>query len=191
MVELSSEIDLSGNLLIAMPGMEDPRFAQSVVFMCAHSKNGAMGLIVNKPSPDLSVKDLLAHLNIPPSEDASRICVHFGGPVEHGRGFVLHSSDYSSDDSTLQVDHHFGMTATLDILKDIARGHGPSSSLLAMGYAGWGPGQLEGELQNNGWLTCEAAPEIVFSADNGGKWEKALAALGIDPLMLSAEGGRA
>ncbi|MGG7644839.1 YqgE/AlgH family protein [Rhodovulum sp. YNF3179] len=182
---------LSGKLLIAMPGMSDPRFEKSVVYLCAHSADGAMGLIVNKPTPDLRFSDLLEQLEIAPSDDTSAIRVHFGGPVEHGRGFVLHSSDYRSNESTLQVDEDFGMTATLDILEDIARGAGPGACLLALGYAGWGPGQLEQELQANGWLTCAAAPDLVFSADDAGKWTAALESMGISPSFLSADGGSA
>ncbi len=117
--------------------------------------------------------------------------MHFGGPVEHGRGFVLHSADYMSEGSTMQVDRQFGMTATLDILEDISLGAGPSRQILALGYAGWGPGQLEGEIQSNGWLTCEATPEIVFDARDADKWMAALRSLGIDPLLLSAEAGHA
>ena len=136
---------LDGQLLIAMPGMGDPRFDRSVIFMCAHSPEGAMGLIVNKPAPDLSFADLLSQLKIPATIDVKSIRVHFGGPVEHGRGFVLHSADYSVEESSLQVSPDFAMTATVDILQDMARGSGPKRALMALGYAGWGPGQLEGE----------------------------------------------
>jgi putative transcriptional regulator len=184
-------MDLSGKLLIAMPGMGDPRFEKSVVFMCAHSPEGAMGLIVNKPATDLRFADLLEQLGIEAGEGTAAIRVHFGGPVEHGRGFVLHSSDYRASDSTLEVDADFGMTATLDILEDIGQGLGPASCLLALGYAGWGPGQLEDELQQNGWLTCDATPELVFAGDDAGKWAAALQSMGISPSMLSSEGGSA
>ncbi|WP_425051458.1 YqgE/AlgH family protein [Psychromarinibacter sp. S121] len=183
--------DLSGKLLIAMPGMGDPRFEKSVVFMCAHSDDGSMGLIVNKPAPGVAMDDLLEQLDIPRGAASEGVGVHFGGPVEHGRGFVLHSGDYATQSSTLQVDDRFGMTATLDILQDMASGGGPEKRILALGYSGWGPGQLEDEIQQNGWLTCDATPEIVFAADNGGKWSAALASLGIDPLSLSAEAGHA
>jgi len=184
-------VDLSGKLLIAMPGMGDPRFERSVVFLCAHSSEGAMGLIVNKPASDISFRGLLDQLGIEPGPGAAEIRVHFGGPVEHGRGFVLHSGDYRANSSTLQVDDRFGMTATLDILEDIARGTGPASSMLALGYSGWGPGQLESEIRHNGWLTAEATPELVFSSQNASKWERALRALGIDPISLSSAAGRA
>ena len=184
-------MDLTGKLLVAMPGMGDPRFDRSVVFLCAHSAEGAMGLIVNKPASDLRFADLLDQLGIPRSPMGRDIRVHFGGPVEHGRGFVLHSGDYEGATGTLRVDPRFAMTATLDILQDIARGGGPESSILALGYAGWGPGQLESEILQNGWLTVEADPELVFSADNPRKWEAALRRLGVDPLTLSAAAGRA
>ena len=184
-------MNLSGKLLIAMPGMGDPRFEKSVVFLCAHSADGAMGLIVNKPAPDLSFSNLLRQLKIARSDRSRDIRVHFGGPVEHGRGFVLHSGDYAGSEATLRVDPRFGMTATIDILEAIAKGDGPRESLLALGYAGWGPGQLETEILSNGWLTCDSDPDLVFSPDNTGKWTAALRTLGIDPLGLSASAGRA
>jgi putative transcriptional regulator len=192
MQDVTAEMQLGGKLLIAMPGMGDPRFEKSVVFLCAHSDEGAMGLIVNKPMAELSFSELLAQLEIPRAPGARDIRVHFGGPVEHARGFVLHSGDYNAgSDTTLRVDSRFGMTATLDILEAIAGGRGPAESLLALGYAGWGPGQLESEILQNGWLTCDAAPEIVFGAADSTKWERALNTLGIDPLMLSSAAGRA
>lgn len=150
-----------------------------------------MGLIINKPAPELSAEELLSQLDIPTQNAAPPIRIHFGGPVEHGRGFVLHSADYGSNSSTLRVGNGFGMTATLDILEDIAQGAGPAQSLLALGYAGWGPGQLEREIQDNGWLICDSSADLVFQLDNDGKWVEALSSLGIDPLMLSASGGRA
>lgn len=185
---------LAGKLLLSMPGIGDPRFERSVVFLCAHSEDGALGLIVNKPLRDVSFAQLLSQvgLEVPEGQAAPPISVHFGGPVEHGRGFVLHSGEYrSANDSTLRVDDTFAMTATLDILEDIAAGRGPDAAILALGYAGWGPGQLEGEIRENGWLICEARPEIVFAPANGGKWGQGLAALGIDPVMLSGAAGRA
>ncbi|MDJ0826375.1 MAG: YqgE/AlgH family protein [Rhodobacter sp.] len=191
MASAPDSADLSGKLLIAMPGMGDPRFEKSVIFMCAHSADGSMGLIVNKPAPGLKMDDLLEQLDIPKGDGSRGVRVHFGGPVEHGRGFVLHSGDYETDDATLKVDARFGMTATLDILQDMAKGGGPMNRILALGYSGWGPGQLEEEIHRNGWLTCDASPEIVFDPDNDGKWIAALKSLGIDPLLLSAEAGRA
>lgn len=184
-------MNLSGKLLIAMPGMGDPRFEHSVVFLCAHSEDGAMGLIVNKPASDLSFDELQDQLGIARTDRSQEIRVHFGGPVEHSRGFVLHSADYGGEGATLKVDEHFGMTATLDILQAIAAGDGPSSSMLALGYAGWGPGQLEDEILRNGWLTCDAAPELVFSDRNDSKWSDALKTLGVDPISLSSAAGRA
>lgn len=184
-------VDLSGKLLIAMPGMGDPRFEKSVIYMCAHSSDGAMGLIINKPATDIRFADLLEQLSIDMQREQVGPAIFFGGPVEHGRGFVLHSSDYSANTSTLQVDDDFGMTATLDVLEDIANGEGPADCLLALGYSGWGPGQIEDELQRNGWLVADSDRKIVFSLDSDGKWEASLKLLGIDPLLLSAASGRA
>lgn len=192
MTESPSSSHLTGQMLVAMPGMGDPRFDQSVIFMCAHSEDGAMGLIVNKPAEDVVFSDLLDQLSIPAGGTSRDIRVLFGGPVEHGRGFVLHSTEYDGNDSTLVVDGRIGMTATLDILEDIALGRGPNSSVLALGYAGWGPGQLEGEIVRNGWLTCEATDDLIFSpADPYAKWEAAVRSLGVDPMLLSAAGGHA
>ena len=184
-------MNLVGKLLVAMPGMGDPRFEHSVVFLCAHSDDGAMGLIVNKPAPDLKFTQLLEQLNIPRSDKARDIRIHFGGPVEHVRGFVLHSGDYGGEGATMQVDDRFGMTSTLDILQALADGAGPERSILALGYAGWGPGQLEDEILANGWLTCEATEELVFDAPNARKWEGALRSIGVDPLSLSSAAGHA
>ncbi|MEO1108576.1 MAG: YqgE/AlgH family protein [Pseudomonadota bacterium] len=184
-------MDLTGKLLIAMPGMGDPRFDHSVVYMCSHGDDGAMGLIVNKPS-DLRIKALLGQLNI-----ACRVpvvgerLVHFGGPVEMSRGFVLHSADYAANLHSLQISESFSMTATLDVLEDLASGRGPLNSMVTLGYAGWGPGQLEDEIAMNGWLTAEASPHLVFDVPDDDKWEAALATLGVDPLTLSASAGRA
>ena len=182
---------LTGKLLIAMPGMDDPRFERSVVFLCEHSAKGAMGLIVNKPTPEVDGGELLKQLGIEVDPGVSLPDIHFGGPVEHGRGFVLHSRDYTTNTSTLPVTEGVGMTATLDILQDIAAGRGPESAILALGYAGWGPGQLEGELQANGWLTAEGGTDIVFNPQDSAKWNQALKSLGIEALALSAEAGRA
>jgi putative transcriptional regulator len=188
---MTETTNLIGQMLIAMPSMGDPRFAGSVIYICAHSDDGAMGLIVNKPVKDLAFPDLLSQLEIEAIDQARNTQVYFGGPVEHGRGFVLHSPDYKTQGSTLQVDDAVSMTATLDILEDIARGFGPASSLLALGYAGWSAGQLENELAENGWLTCDGVPEIIFGTNSDDKWRDALATLGVSPLMLSAEGGSA
>jgi putative transcriptional regulator len=184
-------VDLTGKLLIAMPGMGDPRFDRSVIYLCAHSADGAMGLIVNKPAPDLAFADLLDQLGIASGPAAIRLPVHVGGPVEHGRGFVLHSADYGRAGATLGIDDRFGMTATLEILEDIAKGEGPRAALLALGYAGWGPGQLEDEIQRNGWLTAEARESLVFATPDAEKWAAALADIGVDARLLSSSAGRA
>ncbi len=183
--------DLTGKLLVAMPSMGDPRFEQSVIFMCTYSSEGAMGLIVNKPLPQLKFTDVLMQLEIELGDGPNNQVVHIGGPVERGRGFVLHSADYAVEDATMEVRGGYGMTATREILEAISKGDGPSEVLMAMGYSSWGPGQLEDEIQRNGWLICDASKALVFGADNSAKWVDALAALGIDPLLLSAEGGHA
>jgi putative transcriptional regulator len=185
------KMDLTGRILIAMPGMEDPRFGQSVIFVCAHSHEGAMGLVVNKRADDLKLSDLLEQLDIEAAPGARRMPVHFGGPVENGRGFVLHEAGYRSSISTLEVDAGFSMTATLDILEDMAAGHGPARALIALGYAGWGPGQLESEIARNGWLVCDASTDLVFGTPDSTKWRAALAVLGVDPLALSSAAGTA
>lgn len=182
---------LDGRILIAMPGMQDPRFARSLVYLCAHSNDGAMGLIVNKRADKLKLKDLFSKLGIPIGKVMGKVPVHYGGPVETGRGFVLHSSDYYADDATLKVDDETSMTATLDVLQAMAMNRGPGRSIVALGYAGWAPGQLESELQENGWLACPADPDLLFGDDEDSKWDRALAKLGVHPAMLSPTGGRA
>ncbi|MFN3938157.1 MAG: YqgE/AlgH family protein [Gemmobacter sp.] len=184
-------MDLSGRLLIAMPGLGDPRFEKSVVLMCRHSAQAAMGLIVNKPRPEIGFLDLLDQLGIARTPAARVIPVHFGGPVEHGRGFVLHSGDFDAGSGTMQVPGGFALTATQEVLEQLAAGFGPSRALLALGYAGWGPGQLESEIARNDWLIADATPDLVFADDNSGKWAGALKPMGIDPLTLSATAGRA
>ena len=186
-----NNVNLCGKLLIAMPGMGDPRFEKSVVYMCAHSDEGAMGLIINKPTPEVTFTNLLQQLSIEEATGEHDTRIYFGGPVEVGRGFVLHSADYYLEDTTLKVDQRFGMTATRDVLTDIAQGVGPKAALLALGYSGWGAGQLEGEIQQNGWLTCDATSEVVFDVADKDKWAAALKLLGVDALMLSATAGRA
>jgi len=184
-------INVCGKLLIAMPGMGDPRFEKSVVYMCAHSDDGAMGLIINKPTPEVTFKNLLDQLSIEFTSNDRATPIYFGGPVELGRGFVLHTAEYHLEESTLKVDEQFGMTATRDVLTDMANGAGPKKALVALGYAGWGAGQLESELQQNGWLTCDATPDVVFETPDVDKWAAALKLLGVDALMLSATAGHA
>ncbi len=174
-----------------MPALGDPRFERSVVLLCTHSSQGAMGLIVNKPMNDLTFRALLDQVNIRPGPDMRPVPVHFGGPVEPGRGFVLHSADYTAGRATMPVPGGLGMTATLDVLEELARGQGPDRALFALGYAGWGPGQLEAEILRNDWLTVDLPQAVLFGADNAAKWSAALAALGIDPMTLSAAAGRA
>lgn len=185
-------LDLTGKLLIAMPGMGDMRFMHSVVFICSHTVDGAMGLIVNKPAEDVALSDLLDQLNIvadPP--ERGLLPVHFGGPVESARGFVLHSAEYDSQLHSMKVSDQFSMTATLDVLEDIALDQGPDQALMMLGYAGWGPGQLEAEIAMNGWLTVDADAALVFGPDDSGKWSAALKLLGVNPLSLSASAGHA
>ena len=189
---------LDGQMLIAMPTMGDERFERSVIYVCAHSSEGAMGIIVNHPAAHVSFPDLLVKLDVIPSDDlirlpsrAGEVKVLRGGPVETERGFVLHSADFFLENSTLPIDDGICLTATLDILKAIARGDGPDSAILALGYAGWAPGQLETEINQNGWLHCSADAELIFGKDTEGKYGKALRKIGIDPGMLSSEAGHA
>ncbi len=181
---------LAGQLLIAMPGMKDPRFEKAVIFMCAHNSDGAMGLVVNRALESLSFPDLLEQLGIDSLDTGEQINVHFGGPVESGRGFVLHSRDYLQE-ATMVVDDDVALTATVEILKVIADGDGPRQSLLALGYSGWGPGQLDSEIMSNGWLHVAADSELVFGDDLEGKWEQAMGKIGVDPRMLSDDAGHA
>lgn len=184
-------LDLGGKVLVAMPGMGDPRFARSVILICAHTPEGAMGLIVNHPARDASFRNLLDHLEIATAPGGRDLPVHFGGPVERGRGFVLHSRDYSGGAATMTIPGGLAMTATLDVLEALAQGRGPERALLALGYAGWGPGQLEGEIRRNDWIVAEAPEALLFAADDGGKWAAVLRGAGIDPVSLSGTAGRA
>jgi putative transcriptional regulator len=189
---------LDGQMLIAMPAMNDERFTRTLIYVCAHSSEGAMGIVVNQPAANIKFPDLLVQLEVIPATErielptrAEDVKVLKGGPVETGRGFVLHSADYFIENSTLPIDEGVCLTATLDILKAIARGNGPVSAILALGYAGWAPGQLENEIQANGWLHCAADPELIFGNDIGGKYEKALRKIGIGLGQLSSEAGHA
>lgn len=181
---------LSGKLLIAMPAMPDPRFQRSVIFICSHSPSGAMGLILNRLYGELNFRGLLEQLNLTLSIGAPNLPIHFGGPVEPGRGFVLHSADYQHE-GTVLIDDQFCMTATVEILQDIANGEGPRRAMLALGYAGWGAGQLDAEMQSNGWLVAEPSQELVFSPAIENKWDRALATLGVSPMLLSGDMGHA
>ena len=181
---------LTGQLLIAMPGMEDQRFAQSVIYMCAHTDEGAMGIVLNKPLRKPSFEDLLRQLDVAPVPPARRIQLCQGGPVDNARGFVLHTADWTGDGS-LRVDDRIALTASLDVLKAIAEGAGPREGLLALGYASWGPGQLDQEMQQNVWLSAPAGQGLVFDTAHDTKWRRALASLRIDPLLLSGVAGHA
>ena len=188
---------LDGQLLVAMPLMTDRRFARSVIYMCAHSEEGAMGLIINQRAHHISFAGLLERLGIETASEEGvannilAMSVHVGGPVETGRGFVLHTSDYFAEDSTLLIDSGVCLTATIDILKAIASGGGPNRSILALGYAGWAAGQLESEIQGNGWLSCPADADLIFDADIDNKYRRVLSKLGIDPSHLVSDAGHA
>ena len=189
---------LDGQMLIAMPAMSDERFARTVIYVCAHSSEGAMGIVVNQAAQNIKFPDLLVQLEVIPAAEriqlpnsAETVKVLKGGPVETGRGFVLHSADFFIENSTLPIDEGICLTATLDILKAIARGAVPHEAVLALGYAGWAPGQLEQEIQQNGWLHCAADQDLIFGRDIEHKYEQALRKLGIDLAMLSSEAGHA
>jgi putative transcriptional regulator len=189
---------LDGQLLIAMPVMGDPRFERSVIYMCAHSSEGAMGIMVNRPAGSIDFPELLVQLDIIKEDDqiklpetAESMKVLKGGPVDTGRGFVLHSSDFYIENATLRIDDGICLTATVDILKAIAKGAGPKHAILALGYAGWAPGQLENEIQGNGWLHCDADQDLIFGGDVEEKYARALRKIGIDPGMLSNDAGHA
>ncbi len=189
---------LDGQLLVAMPGMADDRFSRAVIYVCAHSAEGAMGIVLNRPAADLSFPDLLVQLDIVPEMERIRLPhrvgqmqVLMGGPVETSRGFVLHTPDFYIDQSTLPIDDGVCLTATIDILRAIARGDGPQNAVLALGYAGWGAGQLESEIQANGWLNCPADAVLIFNPAADVRYEMALRRIGIEPAMLSMEAGHA
>jgi putative transcriptional regulator len=190
---------LDGQLLLAMPSMSDPRFHKAVIYMCAHSADGAMGIVVNQRAPHITFPKLLEQLDILPNNSeqdqiqvpVEKMAVHTGGPVETGRGFVLHTTDYFAADSTLPIDESIALTATIDILRAIATGEGPMRSLLALGYAGWAPGQLEREIHANGWLICPSDNDIIFDAAIESKYERAMAKLGVHPSFLVSEAGHA
>jgi putative transcriptional regulator len=189
---------LDGQMLIAMPSMLDERFVRSLIYICAHSSEGAMGIVVNHPASNINFSDLLVKLEVVPKSEriqlptrAEGVKVMRGGPVETERGFVLHSADFFIESSTLPIAEGICLTATIDILKAIAKGEGPASAILALGYAGWAPGQLENEIQGNGWLHCTADSELVFGTDIDSKYDRALKKIGIELGMLSSEAGHA
>src|SRR5471030_2305196 len=189
---------LDGQMLIAMPAMNDERFTRAVIYVCAHSSEGAMGIIVNQPAGNIKFPDLLVQLEVIPAAErielpvrAEDVKVLKGGPVETGRGFVLHTPDFFIENSTLPIDEGICLTATLDILKAIARGTGPANAILALGYAGWAPGQLETEIHSNGWLHCAPDTDLIFGLDTNIKYNRALGKIGIQPGRLSSEVGHA
>ncbi len=189
---------LDGQLLVAMPTMQDERFARAVIYVCAHSSEGAMGIVINQPAQNIRFPDLLVQLDVVPSaeliqlpDQADSVRVLKGGPVETGRGFVLHSADFFIENSTLPIEEGICLTATLDILKAIARGKGPANAVLALGYAGWAPGQLENEIQANGWLNCDADAELLFGPNTADKYNQAMRKIGIDPGKLASDSGHA
>jgi putative transcriptional regulator len=189
---------LGGQMLIAMPGMSDERFQKTVIYICAHSKDGAMGIVINQRSPSMTFRDLLVQLDVLEADQAIRLPRHVshahilkGGPVETSRGFVLHTPDYEAGDATQRITSGICMTASLDILKAMARLEGPRSAILALGYAGWAAGQLEREIASNGWLHCPGDEDIVFGRDLSTKYDLALQKLGINAAMLSNQAGRA
>lgn len=181
---------LTGQILIAMPKMSDPRFSQSVIFLCAHTPEGAMGLILNRPLKRPKFADLLKQLGVEPNPPSREIRLCAGGPVDDNRGFVLHSKDWQTEGS-LDVDGTHMLTASLDILKAVAQGGGPTQCLMALGYAGWGPGQLDDEIMQNAWLNAQADDLLLFDAEHDSKWQRAMAKLRVDPAMLSRQAGRA
>jgi putative transcriptional regulator len=196
--ERSAAGGLAGQMLVAMPGMSDSRFRRSVIYMCGHTSAGAMGIVINQRASSMTFRDLLVQLDVIEVDQAIRLPrrishahVLRGGPVETSRGFVLHSADFEINDVTQRIGEGIAMTATLDILKAMAREEGPSASLMALGYSGWSPGQLEREIAQNGWLHCPADESIVFDDDIDSKYDRALRKIGIDPAMLSADAGRA
>ena len=184
------DVFLTGQLLIAMPSLSDPRLSQSVIYMCAHTEDGAMGIVVNRPLKRPRFDDLLKQLDVEPLPPARRIRLCSGGPVDNSRGFVLHTADWTGDGS-LRVDDGLALTASLDVLKEIARGGGPREGVLALGYVGWGPGQLDEEIQQNTWLSAPADEHLVFDTEHETKWRRALGKLRIDPLLLSGAAGHA
>ena len=181
---------LTGQLLIAMPTMQDPRFEKSAIYMCIHNADGAMGLIVNRALESLTFRDLLLQLELDVDEPAADIPVQYGGPVETSRGFVLHTLEYEQD-GTIIIDQKVGLTATVEVLQDIAIGRGPSQAILALGYAGWGAGQLDSEIHQNAWLNVPADDGLMFDEDIDSRWERAIGKIGVNVSLLSGDHGHA
>jgi putative transcriptional regulator len=197
-ISAAAEPSLEGQMLIAMPSIGDARFARTLIYLCAHSAEGAMGIVVNRRSKSLNFSDLLVQLDVISPQDAillppavEAVQVLRGGPVEKGRGFVLHSPDFQLDAATLPIEGGVCLTATIDILRAMAKGSGPQKAVLALGYAGWASGQLEEEILRNGWLTCPADEALLFDDDLGGKYDRALRKLGVEPAMLVGDSGHA
>ncbi|OJX13899.1 MAG: hypothetical protein BGO77_01110 [Caedibacter sp. 37-49] len=186
----SSTDVLTGKLLVAMPQLMDPRFTHAVILICGHDKQGAMGLVLNRLIDSLTLQELLEQLNIKTPLLKEEIPIHFGGPVEMGRGFILHSTDYLHK-ASVKISDDIALTATVDILNEIASGHGPQKKILALGYTGWSAGQLEAELQQNSWLTVDADLDLIFTKDLELLWKQVLKKIGIDPELLSLESGHA
>lgn len=187
---MTPDSDLTGKILIAMPDMGDPRFRRSVVLVCAHSDDGAMGIVLNQPMKNMQFAKLLDLLGIEDVQNAPDLPVRTGGPVEPVRGFVLHPKSMDPHDGSMDVGSGLELTTTRDILVELAEGRGPDQAILALGYAGWGPGQLDNEIRANGWLTAEMDPAYAFG-DPGTVWMRALHSLGVDPISLSGAAGRA
>jgi len=179
-----------GQILLAMPTMTDPRFERAVIYICVHNDEGAMGLVINKTLDSIDFRELLGQLDIPAADSARDISVHFGGPVQNQRGFVLHSSEYHHAE-TLTVTEHVGLTANIDILRALGQGEGPERSILALGYAGWGPGQLDSEFYENAWLSVPYDEGLMFEVSERDKWERAFNSIGVDLSVLSSTSGRA
>ena len=188
--EPATEGLLTGQFLIAMPSINTPHFSQAVIYVCAHTPDGAMGIVLNRPLASPSFGDLLQQLDVTPSPPARQIDLFRGGPVDSARGFVLHTADWTGDGS-LMVDRQVALTASLDVLKAIADGGGPRQGFLALGYAGWGPGQLDRELVENAWLSAPASLDMLFDTDHETKWRRAMAILKVDPILLSDVAGHA
>ena len=186
---MSEVQSLTGRLLLAMPGMGDPRFDQAVIAMCVHDANGALGIGIGKLHPGLRFRQILGNIGLEPGE-APDAPVHNGGPVEPQRGFILHSPDWRGED-TILVDDLFGLSASLEALRAITRGEGPAHWVFALGYAGWGPGQLDAEMRHHGWYAAEARERIVFETPAALRWTAAWKAEGIDPALLANTTGRA